>query len=78
MSDFNNTYKRFQAYQPSELQTNLKKDYMEQNYNINSNKKELGEKKELTNPKELKQLDKDIMDKSVKLGVNNFGKFYKR
>lgn len=73
--DINNNYKRFQSYRTDNKANNFKQNYMEQNYqnkqNINNDKKELGQKKELSKP------DTSFLERSTKIGVNN-GQFFKK
>jgi len=76
MADINNSYKRFQTYTNSTKGNTFKQDYMEQNYKVE--KKVLGEKIELGEKKELPKVDSSFIERSVRLGVNNQGNFFKK
>lgn len=73
MSNINNTYKRFQNYQPNGLENNLRKDFMEQNYKIDKNNDKKLDNNSLLKEQNLREPDKSFLEKSVKLGVNNRG-----
>ena len=80
MADINNTYKRFQNFQATNVESSLKKDFMEQNYKVEKSleKKELETHKDLNNSKNLSSPDKSFLERSVKLGVNSQGNFFKK
>lgn len=76
MADINNNYKRFQTYNASKQQNTFRQDYMEQNYKVE--KRPIGEKCELGERRELPKVDSSFIERSVRLDVNNQGRFMKK
>lgn len=76
MADINNSYKRFQSYKNSEKENTFKQNYMEQNYKVE--KMPLGKKRELCEKRELPKVDSSFIERSIRLGVNNQGNFFKK
>lgn len=76
--DIKNNYKRFQSYQNNNAQeNNFYKNYMEQNYKVDTNKNsekthELGEKRELS------KQDAEFLKNASRLSVNSQGNFIKK
>ncbi len=76
MTNLNNNYKRFQSYEnANNVNNNIKKDYVEMNYNSNN---KLSKPTEIGNKKELPKQDNSFLRSSVRLTVNSNGQFDRR
>lgn len=74
--DINNRYKRFQGYRKEVSPNNFKKDYMDQQ-NMFYENKQLENKPELGQKRELPKQDNSFLKSAVRLDVHQ-GKFIKK
>ena len=72
MTSIDNGYKRFQNYQKPVNKSNLKKDFIEQNYKTS----QMVEKTKENAPK--LGTERTVLEKATKLGVNRQEQFFRK